>query len=159
MSWLNVTRDKLITLLQYLLDGLRPHELAQPGGGVVEEGGPGGGEPLASHVEDHNVPRLPRLLLHLLAVHTAQVQAYPVTEPLTWSWHSEIFSGGNDNQINLLIFSPLIYYSNLQIFYLLNSQLLAGVDLEESVSSFIKNATHFNVRNFSIKPLIFSMIS
>ena len=81
----HLTRDKFITLLQYLLYGLRPHELAQPGGGVVEEGGPGGGEPLASHVEDHNVPRLSRLLLCLLAVETSQVQTHPVAESFSGS--------------------------------------------------------------------------
>ena len=89
---LPLTRDKFITLLQYLLYGLRPHQFAQPGGGVVEEGGPGGGEPLAAHIKDHHVSWLPRLLLHLpIAVNTAEVQGHPLLESVTWSWHSEIF--------------------------------------------------------------------
>ena len=97
MSCRNVTRDKFITLLQYLLYGLGPHELAQPGGGVVEEGGPGGGEPLTAHVKDHDVSRLPRLLLHLLTAADTEVQAHLLSEPVTLSWHSQIFSAGNDN--------------------------------------------------------------
>ena len=111
MSWRNVTRDKFITLLQYLLYGLRPHELAQPGGGVVEEGGPGGGEPLAPHVQDHHIPRLPRLLRHLLAVETSQVQAHRGAEALTWSCHSEIFSAAkrqSNYSFDLLLLSYII---------------------------------------------------
>ena len=97
MSCEPVTRYELIALLQYLLDGLRPHQLAQPGGGGVEEGGPGGGEPLTAHVKDHDVPRLPRLLLHLLTAADTEVQAHLLSEPVTLSWHSQIFSAGNDN--------------------------------------------------------------
>ena len=84
MICLNFTRDKFITLLQYLLYGLGPHELAQPGGGVVEESGPGGGESLPSHIEDDGTSRLSHLPVFPPAVQPTEVQPQLVLEWLSW---------------------------------------------------------------------------
>ena len=81
-------RNELVALLQNLFYRLCPHELAQPGGGVVEEGGPGGGESLPSHIEDDGTSRLSHLPVFPPAVQPTEVQPQLVLEWLSWRWHS-----------------------------------------------------------------------
>ena len=52
-----VAGQELVTVLQDLLDGVRPDEAAEPRVGQAEQCGAQGGEPVPAHVQDDGLGR------------------------------------------------------------------------------------------------------